>query len=75
MSRNLGMLTSWNPQGLSRPIMGLLYLYSYLLNHSICQSVLLCVCTVSVCVNLSNSYESLSSHTVPDELHSLLTGT
>jgi hypothetical protein len=22
--------TSWNPQGLSRPVMGLLYLYLYL---------------------------------------------
>jgi hypothetical protein len=27
MSRNLGASTSWNPQGLFRPVMGLLYLY------------------------------------------------
>jgi hypothetical protein len=27
LSWNLGALTSWNPQGLSRPVMGLLYLY------------------------------------------------
>ena len=27
LSRNLGALTSWNPLGLSRPVMGLLYLY------------------------------------------------
>ena len=27
MSRNLGTLTSWNPLGLSRPVMGLLYHY------------------------------------------------
>ena len=27
MSRNLGTLTSWNPLGLSRPVMGLLYLF------------------------------------------------
>jgi hypothetical protein len=27
MSRNLGALASWNPKGLSRPVMGLLYLY------------------------------------------------
>ena len=27
LSRNLGTLTSWNPLGLSRPVMGLLYLY------------------------------------------------
>ena len=29
LSRNLGASTSWNPQGLSRPVMGLLYLYLY----------------------------------------------
>jgi len=29
LSRNLGTLTYWNPQGLSRPVMGLLYLYLY----------------------------------------------
>jgi len=28
LSRNLGALTSWNPLGLSRPVMGLLYLLS-----------------------------------------------
>jgi len=27
LSRNLGTLTSWSPLGLSRPVMGLLYLY------------------------------------------------
>jgi len=27
LSLNLGTLTSWNPLGLSRPVMGLLYLY------------------------------------------------
>jgi hypothetical protein len=27
LSRNLGTLTSWNPLGLSRPVMGLLYLF------------------------------------------------
>ena len=30
LSWNLGASTSWNPQGLSRPVMGLLYLYLYL---------------------------------------------
>ena len=30
LSSNLGASTSWNPQGLSRPVMGLLYLYSFL---------------------------------------------
>jgi hypothetical protein len=29
MSRNLGALTSWNPVGLFRPVMGQLYLYLY----------------------------------------------
>jgi hypothetical protein len=27
LSKNLGPSTSWNPKGLSRPVMGLLYLY------------------------------------------------
>jgi hypothetical protein len=27
LSRNLGASTSWNPKGLSRPVMGLLYLF------------------------------------------------
>jgi len=30
LSRNLGTLTSWNTLGLSRPVMGLLYLYIYI---------------------------------------------
>jgi len=29
LSRNLGALTSWNPLGHSRPVMGLLYLYLF----------------------------------------------
>jgi hypothetical protein len=29
LSRNLGTLTSWNPLGLSRPVMGMIYLYHY----------------------------------------------
>jgi hypothetical protein len=28
LSRNLGTLTSWNPLGHSRPVTGLIYLYS-----------------------------------------------
>jgi len=35
LSLNLGASTSWNPQGLSRPVMGLLYLYLYLYHGSI----------------------------------------
>jgi len=31
LSWNLGASASWKPQGLSRPVMGLLYLYLYLL--------------------------------------------
>jgi len=30
VSRNLGTLTSWNPLGLSRPVMGLLLLHIYI---------------------------------------------
>ena len=29
LSRNLGTLTSWNPLGLSRAVMGLIYLYHH----------------------------------------------
>ena len=29
LSRNLGALTSWNPLGLSRPVMGLLFFFFY----------------------------------------------
>src|SRR5215475_14309547 len=31
LSGHLGASTSWNPQGLSKPVMGLLYLYLFLL--------------------------------------------
>jgi len=30
LSWNLGASTSWNPQGLSRPVMGLVYLFFYI---------------------------------------------
>ena len=30
LSRNLGILTSWNPPGLSKPVMGLLYFFTEL---------------------------------------------
>jgi hypothetical protein len=33
MSWNLGASSSWNPQGLSRPVMGLLYLYPFIRNY------------------------------------------
>jgi len=32
LSGNLGASTSWNPQDLSRPVMGLLYLYLVMSN-------------------------------------------
>jgi len=32
LSCNLGTLTSWNPLGHSRPVMGMIYLYLYLFN-------------------------------------------
>jgi hypothetical protein len=31
LSRNLGASTSWNPDGLSRPVQGLIYLFIYIL--------------------------------------------
>jgi len=33
LSWNLEASTSWNPQGLSRPVMGLIYLYIYIYHH------------------------------------------
>ena len=33
LSGHLGVSASWNPQGLSRPVQGLLYLYLYLYFH------------------------------------------
>jgi hypothetical protein len=36
LSRNLGASTSWNPKGLSRPVMGLLYLYLIIIIIIIC---------------------------------------
>jgi hypothetical protein len=35
LSINLGASTSWNPKGLSRPVLGLLYLYLYLPNNAV----------------------------------------
>jgi len=35
LSWNLGSSTSWNPLGLSRPVMGLLYLYLLCKSHSV----------------------------------------
>jgi len=32
LSWNLGASTSWNPKGLPRPVMGMLYLYLYLIS-------------------------------------------
>jgi hypothetical protein len=36
LSRNLGPSTSWNPVGLSRPVMGLLYLFLLVINQEGC---------------------------------------
>ena len=33
LSSNLGASASWNPQGLSRPVMGLLYLFTFCLSR------------------------------------------
>jgi hypothetical protein len=31
LSLNLGVSTSWNPQDLSKPVQGLLYIYCYII--------------------------------------------
>ena len=66
LSRNLGTLTSWNPLGLSRPVMGLLYLYIYTYTYTHTQTSganLFCA-----------SRNSIRTHSVPvlRQVHSLL---
>jgi hypothetical protein len=48
LSINLGVSTSWNPQGLSRPVMGLLYLYllQLLTTHSVSYYILKCYISI-----------------------------
>jgi len=55
LSWNLGTSNSWNPQGLSRPVMGLLYLYlypyliaSFLLQRHDCSKEKLVICQASM---------------------------
>ena len=47
LSRNLGASTSWNPQGLSRPVMGLVYLLPFTL-------LLLLLLLLFICTELNN---------------------
>jgi hypothetical protein len=42
LSGNLGASTSWNPQGLSRPVMGLFYLYVIILLNVLSGTQLIC---------------------------------
>jgi hypothetical protein len=49
LSRNLGASTSWNPLGLSRPVMGLIYLYLYRPD-----------CTTSYCTALASYFTQLA---------------
>jgi len=44
LSRNLGTLTSWNPLGHSRPVMGMVYLFTDLIQVSIWQLLILIIC-------------------------------
>jgi hypothetical protein len=39
LSRNLGASTSWNPKGLSRPVMGLLYLCFYYRDETVASEI------------------------------------
>jgi len=38
LSGNLGASSSWNPEGLSRPVQGLLYLFFYYCTHGQCNT-------------------------------------
>jgi len=42
LSCNLGASTSWKPQGLSRPVMGFLYLFTVLHSHMVVTINLIC---------------------------------
>jgi len=57
LSWNLGVATSWNPQGLSRPVIGLLFLVLYL-RFRIAHRVLVCV-SIGLSVYSIISYTSL----------------
>jgi hypothetical protein len=48
LSRNLGASASWNPKGLSRPVMGLLYLYLYPLLLSLYTALILNIYAVEL---------------------------
>jgi hypothetical protein len=52
LSRNLGASNSWNPQGLSRPVMGLLYLLPHI--NTVPDALLFITGTTNVCSNITN---------------------
>ena len=54
-SWNLGASTSWNPLGLSNPVMGLLYLY---LLHSVC----IIYMYINVCIRMHTHCEPWHNH-------------
>jgi len=64
LSRNLGALTSWNPLGLSRLVMGLLYLYLFLqihtnsISNNASRDLTLIIMTVARCVGTGSTGSS-----------------
>ena len=66
LSWNMGALTSWKSQGLSRPVIGLLYLYEVFTHHTDKLNVAL------LTINLSNMcalYQHLNTHFFHDRCH------
>ena len=55
LSQNLGASTSWNPLGLSRPVMGLLYLYN---SYSIGKYYFHVAVVNEICNNIHNAHKS-----------------
>ena len=50
LSRNLETVTSWNPMGHSRPVMGLLYFYVYTIpGRQVAVATKFCIMVFNVC--------------------------
>jgi hypothetical protein len=59
LSRTLGTLTSWNPLGHPRPVMGLLYLYQFLLySCSVSKTGIILALLPSLCL-IYNLYKGI----------------
>jgi hypothetical protein len=70
---HLGTSTFWNPMGLSRPLMGLLYLYLYLYLTSIFKTTSVSYSLILMSVFFSNFLETHIYHYNKDQQNALFT--